>query len=160
MRWSNVDKGIEETQGFTPITRGDLMNSKIQENKAFRRTGWVVGSAGLLLLISAGLEQFVRQTLLHDGATVLLALFLAFWSYVFGLGLLLFLLVGWLVELRRVRVTRAAMSRYSPAEPRSRSLEKPEQQAHSYLEHGVATGVPIQSTRADENETHSLSRAA
>ncbi|MFI5247817.1 MAG: hypothetical protein ACHQWV_04605 [Nitrospirales bacterium] len=95
-------------------------------------------------------------------ATVSLELLLAFWSYVLALGLLLFLSVGCLVGWRRLRVTRVAMSSYPPAEPRSRGHEKQEQEAHQYLEHGFATGVPIRSTRADENENerHSLTRAA
>src|SRR6266850_1466180 len=134
------------------------MNSKTQGNAVYQGIGWVVGIASLLLLISAGLELFVQQTLGHSSVgTVILALFLAFWSYVLGLGLLLFLSVRWLV-----RAARAAVSRYAPAEPRSRRLEKPELEAHQYLEHGVATSVPIRSTRAgdNENETNSLTRVA
>ena len=139
------------------------MDSKTRGNGAFQWTVWVVGSASLLFLISAGLELFVQRTLGHSSVgTVILDLFLAFWSYALGLGLLFFLSVGWLVRWRRVQVTRGAMSRYTPAEPRSRGLEKPGQEAHQYLESGVATGVPIRSTRADENENerHSLARAA
>ncbi len=145
------------------MTRGELMNSKTHGNAVFQGIGWVVGSASLLLLISAGLELFVQQTLGHNSvATVILALYLAFWSYVLGLGVLLILSVRWLVEWRRVRMKPVAMSRYAPAEPRSRHLEKTELEAHQYLEHGVATGVPIRSTRAgdNENETNSLTRVA
>jgi len=139
------------------------MNSKTRENGEFQRTGWVVVGASLVLLISAGLELFVQQTLGHSSvATVLLALYLAFWSYVLGLGVLLILSVRWLVEWRRVRMKPVAMSRYAPAEPRSRHLEKTELEAHQYIEHGVVTGVPIRSTRAgdNENETNSLTRVA
>jgi len=60
MGCSKVDKGIEETQVLSRMTRGDLMNSKTRKNEAFQCTGWIVGSANLLLLISAGLELCVR----------------------------------------------------------------------------------------------------
>lgn len=104
------------------------MNSKTRENGAFQWTVWVVGGASLLFFISAGLELFVQRTLGHSSvAIVILDLFLAFWSYVLGLGLLLFLSVWCLVRWHRERVTRLAISRYAPAEPRSRGLEKPEQ---------------------------------
>jgi hypothetical protein len=87
---------------FTPITSGDLMNSKTRENGEFQWTGWGVGGASLLLLISAGLELFVQQTLGHNSvATVILALFLALWSYVLGLGVFLVLAMWCLVEWRR-----------------------------------------------------------
>lgn len=148
---------------FTPMTSGDLMNSKTRKNGAFQRMGWGVGSASLLLLISAGLELFVRQTLGHNSvATVLLALSLAFWSYVLGLGVLLFLAVRWLVEWRRVRVKRAAMSSYSSAGPRSWHLEQPELRDPQYLQQGVAPVVPSRSSRDsdDGNETNSRTRVA
>jgi hypothetical protein len=61
MRCPKVRKGIDETQMFSPMTRGDRMNSKSQENGAFQWTVWVVGSASLLLLFSAGLELFVQR---------------------------------------------------------------------------------------------------
>ena len=148
---------------LTPMTSGDLMNSKTRENGAFQRTGLVVGSASLLLLISAGLELFVQQTFGHDSvATVLLALSLAFWSYVLGLGVLLFLAVRWLVEWRRVRVKRAAMSRDAPAGPRSRRLEKPEMEGPLSFQQGVAPVVPSRSSRDsdDGNETNNRTRVA
>jgi hypothetical protein len=113
-----------------------------------------------LFFISAELELFVQRTLGHSSvAIVILDLFLAFWSYVLGLGLLLFLSVWCLVRWCRERVTRLAISRYAPAEPRSRGLEKPEQDVHQYLQLGIATG-PMGSIRAGENERHGLTRAA
>lgn len=100
------------------------MNSK---NGKFSWTGWVVGGAGLLLLFSAGLELFVQQGLGHHSvATVVLALSLAFWSYILGLGALLLYAVWWLVEWGRARVKQAAMSSDASAGPRSQHLEKPE----------------------------------
>ena len=119
------------------------MNSKTRGNSVFQGMGWVVGSVSLLLLISAGLELFVQQTLGHNSvATIILALFLAFWSYVLGLVGLLFLSVRWLVSWRRLWVKPAAMSRYSPAESRSRRLEKLELRDHQFIEKGMAPVVP------------------
>ena len=148
---------------FTPMISGDLMNSKTRENGEFQRTGWIVGSASLLLLISAGLELFVQQTLGHNSvATVILALLLALWSYVLGLGILLVLAVWCLVAWRRVRVKRAAMSSDSSAGPRSRHLEQPELRDLQYLQQGVAPVAPSRSSREsdDGNETSSLTRVA
>ena len=139
------------------------MNSKTQGNAVFQWMGWVAGIASLLLLISVGLELFVQQTLGYSNAgTVILALFLAFWSYVLGLGVLLFLAMWCLVEWRRVRVKRAAMSRYAPAEPRSRRLEKPELEGPLSFQQGVAPVVPSRSPKesVDENEPNNLTRVA
>jgi hypothetical protein len=122
------------------MTSGDHMKSKTREHGEFKWTGWVVGGASMLLLLSAGLELFVQQTLGdHSVATVILALYLAFWSDVLGLGVLVFLAVWWLVEWRRVSVKRAAMSGDASAGPRSPHLEEPglqEPQYHSTLGHG------------------------
>jgi len=102
------------------------MNSKTQGNAVFQRMGWVAGIASLLLLISVGLELFVQQTLGYSSAgTVILALFLGFWSYVLGLGLLLFLSVRWLLKWRSVWIQRAIMREYPPAEPSRRPVENP-----------------------------------
>jgi hypothetical protein len=149
---------------LTPMISGDLMNSKTRENGEFQRTGWIIGSASLLLLISAGLELFVQQTLGHnDVATVILALLLALWSYVLGLGVFLILAVWCLVEWRRVRVKRAAMSRDSSAGPRSRHLEKPELRDPQSLQQRVAPVVPSRSSRESDdsrNETNNRTRVA
>ena len=102
------------------------MDNKTREYGTFQWMGWGVASASLLLLISAGLELFVQGTLGHSSvATVLLDRFLAFWSFVLGLGLLFFLSLGWLTRWGHVRVTRAAMSNSLPAKSRSWGLEKP-----------------------------------
>ena len=147
----NEEAGTAEHQG-------DLMHSKTRENGEFQWAGWVVGGASLLLLISAGLELFVQQTLGHnDVATVILALYLALWSYVLGLGVLLILAMWCLVEWRRVRIKRAAMSRYSPAESRSQRLEKLELGDHQFIEKGVAPLVPSRSSRESEDRNKATS---
>ena len=113
------------------------MNSK---NGKFSWTGWVVGGASLLLLFSAVLELFVQQRLGHHSvATVVLALSLAFWSYVLGLSVLLFFAVWWLVGWGRARVKQGATSSEASARQRNRSLEKPESrepQQNSAIGHG------------------------
>lgn len=118
-------------------SRGDFMNNK---NGKLSWTGWVVGGASLLLLFSAGLELFVQQTLGHNSvATVILALSLAFWSSVLGLGVLVFLAVWWLVEWGYVWVKRAAISSDASVGPRSQHLEKPESRDPQYnsTKHGA-----------------------
>ena len=134
------------------------MNSKTRENGEFKGMGWVVGSASLLLLLSAGLELFVQQTLEHNSvATVLLALYLALWSYVLGLGVLLLLAMWCLVEWRRMRVKRAAMNSDSSAGPRSRHFEQPELGDPQYLQQGVAPVVPSRSSRESEDRNKATS---
>lgn len=85
----------------------------------------MIGSISLLLLMTAaGLELFGRQELKQDNLTVaLLALYLAFWSYVLGLGTAFLGLVWSLVSRRRARLMRRTMSRY-PAESRRRHLSR------------------------------------
>jgi hypothetical protein len=126
------------------------MNSHTGRNGEFQGMGWVGDSAVLLLLIGTGLVVFVQQTLEHVSlATTLLALYLSSWAYVLGLLGLLFLSVRWLVSWQRVRATRAAMSRYSPA-------------PQFPLQQGVAPVVPNRtSVEGDErNSTTMPSRVA
>ena len=139
------------------------MNSKTRGNGGFQGMGWVGGSAVALLLISAGLTLFVGQAVGQASvATILLALYLASLSYVLGLVGLVLLSVWWLVKWRRVRVTRAAMSRYAPTEPRSRRLDKPELEDPQILQQAVTPVVPSRSSREsdDKNKTISPSRVA
>lgn len=152
---------MSDDPGFgTCISEGGLMNSKTQWNGGFQRMEWVVGSVSLLLLISAGgLELFAQQTLGQTSvATILLTLFLAFWSYVLGIVGLVLSVVWWL----HVRGKRAAMSGYASAEPRSRRLEKPEPEDLQFLQQGVAPVVPSRSSREsdDRNKAASPSRVA
>ena len=159
----NRGQADKERRGRGDMTRGELMNSKTQGNAVFQGIGWVVGSASLLLLISAGLELFVQETFGHSSVgTVILALFLAFWSYVLGLSVLLFLSVRWLVEWRCVWVKRAARNSDASAGPRSRRLENPELRAPQYPQQGVAPVVPSRSSRDsdDGNETNHRTRVA
>jgi len=140
------------------------MNSKTRGNSVFQGMGWIVGSVSLVLLVSAvGPALFARQALGQVSvATIILALYLASWSYVLGLVGLLFLSVRWLVSWRRLWVKPAAMSRYSPAESRSRRLEKLELRDHQFIEKGMAPVVPSRSSREndDRNKATSPSKVA
>jgi len=136
------------------------MNNK---NGKLSWTGWIVGGASLLLLFSAGLELFVQQTLGHDSvATVILALSLAFWSSVLGLGILVFLSVWWLVALGWMWVKRAAMSSDASAGSRSQHLDKSELRDRQYVQQGVAPLVLSRSSREsdDGHKTHTRTRVA
>lgn len=149
------------------MTRGDLMNRKTRGNGVFQGIGWVVGSVSLLLIISDGLALAARQALRQEVseagvAALLLALYLASWLYVLGIVGLVLLSVWWLVGWRRVRVTGAAVSRYSLAELRRAHLEKPELEGPLSFGQGVAPVVPSRSPHksVDENEPNSLTKVA
>jgi hypothetical protein len=136
------------------------MNNK---NGKLSWTGWIVGGASLLLLFSAGLELFVQQTLEHDSvATVILALSLAFWSSVLGLGVLVVLAVWWLVAWGYVWVKRAAMSSDASVGPRSQHLDKSELRDRQYVQQDVAPVILSRSSREsdDEHEIHTRTRVA
>jgi len=132
------------------------MTSKTRATSTFQRAAWVVVS--LLLLISAGLPLFARQALGQVSvATILLALYLATWSYLLGLVGLLFLSVRCLVNWRRVRLTRTTMS------PRSEGLEEPEPEGSQFLEHDdMSPIVPSRLSRHsdDRNKVTSSTRVA
>ena len=140
------------------------MTNKTQGNGGFRRVGWVIGGLSLLFIVGAGgLEFFVQQAFRQaSAATILLALFLASLLYVVGLVGMVVLTVWWLMNRRRVPVTQAAMSRYSPAEPRSRGLDKPQLEDPQFPQQGVAPVVPSlsPSDRDDRNKATTPSRVA
>ncbi|MGH7230219.1 MAG: hypothetical protein ACREJU_02530 [Nitrospiraceae bacterium] len=123
---------------------------------------WVIGSVSLLLLFSAGgLALFARQGVgPATVATKLLALYLASWSYVLGLVGLFLSLAWWLVSRRRVRPTRVALNRYSPAEPRR--LEEPEPEGLQFFEHDPAPVVAsrLSGQSNDRNKAISSTRVA
>lgn len=82
-------------------TQGD------KNKKEFRRIGWPAIAVGGLLVITLGLELLARQTFGQtDVATLLLALYLAFWSSVLGIAGFLLLSIRWLVAWRRPRIGR------------------------------------------------------
>ncbi len=84
------------------------MNGDIQRDRRQRRMDRVAAIAGLLLLISLGLElqahQFFGRTSIE---MLLLALYLGFWSYVVGLVFLLVLVVQWLLTWDHLGIGRS-----------------------------------------------------
>src|SRR5262245_19246267 len=112
---------------MTPVRAGGArMNHKPHRNSVLPGMRWVVGSISLSLLINAGALALFAQEFGHDNlATVLLALHMASWSYVLGIVGLVLVSVWWFVGWLRAQVKRAR-SRYFPAEPRRRHLEKAE----------------------------------
>ena len=117
------------------------MTSKARATTTFQRAAWVVVS--LLLLISAGLPLFAWQALGQVcAATILLALYLAMWSYVMSLVGLVFFSVRCLMNWRRMRLTRASMSL------RNEGLEEPEPEGTQSLGHDdVSPIVPSRLSR-------------
>lgn len=124
------------------MSHGDRMKSKIRGNILFQPMGWVLATVSILLLVAAGgLALFAEQAREQAGvATLLLALFLASWSYVLGIvGLILFP-VSWLVA-SRMQLKQAAMIKFSRT-PETRVLE-----ADQFPDPGATIDGPNRSTR-------------
>jgi hypothetical protein len=138
------------------------MKRKTWANRVLETRRWVIGSAAVLLLLSAGgltlLAQHAREQ--TNVVTVLLALHLASWSYVLGIAGLALVpvleLIGW------YRAKRAAMSRYSPVGPGRRNFEKPEMEGTQFPQQGVASVVLSRSSRQsdDRNKVTSSTKVA
>ena len=144
------------------LDRG-LTDRKTREHGVFEGLGWMVGSISLLFLFSAGLEFFVRQGVRQVSvATFLLALSLASWSFVLGLGVWLVFVVWWFVKWRHGRVKRQVMSRPSFAGSQSLQLETSKLRDPQSPQWGTAPSVPHHSAEASEDghETHNLPRVA
>ena len=141
----------------------DLMSRTIRENEVSHGMEWVLGSAGTLLVVSAGLELVVRLTFEHFSlTTVLLALSLAAWSFVLGMSGLVLISVWWLVGWMRERGNQGPLSRDASAESRSYRFEKPELEGHQMLQHDPAPRVPSRSPSESSarDETPSSRRVA
>src|SRR5262249_42287288 len=104
------------------MTDDDLTDRNTRKQGTFEGLGlWMVGSVISLLFFSAGLEFFVRETFRQLSiATVFLALSLAYWSFVLGLGFLLVFLVWCFVKWRHgqvnYQVTSGSSSAGSPSQ--------------------------------------------
>lgn len=122
------------------------MNRTTQENGVFQGKGWLAGGASTLLIIGAGLELFAQHADEQVSvAAMLLALYLSFWSYVLGIGGLLFFSACWLVEWRREQAKRSAVSRPSPGPVTWQSeLESPQ-----FLQQAVAPAGSRQLSKKD-----------
>ena len=130
------------------------MNIITQEDGEIRGVGWLAGGTGTLLLISLGLELLAHQVFGQtDMATLLLALYLAFWSLGLGIVGYLILSVSWLMDWWRLRANRVATSPQSTTEPRQKHLEGPEQETPQFLQRCLAPAVPIrQSKQSDDKD--------
>ena len=100
------------------------MNKGTHTKNIFRATAWIIGTAGAFLLISAGLEFFVRQTVDQTSfPTILELLYVAFWSYVVGVVLLI-VAPGWLfISWMRAWVKQHAVNTHTQIEPRGRRFD-------------------------------------
>jgi hypothetical protein len=140
------------------------MNIKTQRDEGRQGIGWPAGSVGGLLLISAGLDLLAHPVFgLTDAATLILFLYLGFWTYVLGFVGFLILSTKWLVDWQRVRLTRTPMSRYFLLEPRSERLEEPGLEGSQFVEHDdVSPIVPSRSSRHsdDRNKVTTSTRVA
>ena len=93
---------------------------------------WVAAIAGALLFLSIGLEllahQFFGRTSL---ATLLLAIYLSFWSFVLGVAFVVVLALRWLLLMwRRLRAARVSLRQDSLAGLQQWPLEQPERPGH------------------------------
>ena len=106
------------------------MNRATQRDAASNGTNWVAASAAALLLVSAGLEllahQFFGQTSM---ATLLLAVYLGFWSFVLGIIFVFVLALRGLLAWWRLRAAGETVHRDSVSGPGTRSFVEPGQQA-------------------------------
>ncbi|MCI0427124.1 MAG: hypothetical protein L0Z46_03810 [Nitrospiraceae bacterium] len=143
------------------------MSIKIPGNESegeIRNIGWVAGTVGSLLLISAGLELLAHQIFGQiDVDTLIWALALGFWTYVLGFTGFIIFLGRWLVDWRRVGASRTVMDQLSPTESNRRRFEEHELKgAPQILEQAVAPVVPDRLSRHsdDRNKVTSSTRVA
>ena len=130
--------------------------------RGFNGIGWIGGSASMFLLISAGLEFFVRQTVDQTSfPTILELLYLAFWSYVIGIALLLLLPIGLVVGWLRARGDRSLL-KGTPATSMSRRVEEPVLEGRGSEARGLASAPrrSISDRAAGTEEANSLTRVA
>ena len=128
-----------------------------------RGVGWLVGGTGTFLLISLGLELLAHQIFGQtDMATLLLALYLAFWSLGLGIVGFLMLSIRWLGGWWHVRANRVVTSRDSTIKPRQKHLEEPKQGCPQFLEQGLAPAARIRPSKEsnDKDAPKSFTRVA
>jgi hypothetical protein len=116
------------------------MKRKTSVNRVLQSREWVIGSAAVLLLLSAGGLTLLAQHAYEQGnvAGVLLALHLAFWSYVLGIARLVLFPIFRLIDWLRMPVKRQSMSRSAFIEPGRRNVEQPEMEGTPSLQRDVA----------------------
>jgi|SRR5690348_15267459 len=100
------------------------MNNRTHTKNMLKATAWIMGTAGAFLLLSAGLEFFVRETVDQTSfPTILELLYVAFWSYVVGVGLLIVAPVWLFISWMRAWVKEYAVNTRTHIEPRGRRFE-------------------------------------
>lgn len=146
------------------MNSGDVMKHKIAVNRVLQAKGLILGSAAVLLLLSAGgltlLAQHAREE--ANVVVMLLALHLASWSYILGIAGLALVpaleLIGWL----RLPVKPESMSRNSSVGPRRRDFTNPEMEGPQFFQQDMA---PVVSSRLskqsdDRSKTANSARVA
>ncbi|WP_447983852.1 hypothetical protein [Nitrospira sp. Nam74] len=137
------------------------MKRKTFANSVLQTRGWMIGSAAVLLLLSAGGLMLLAQHAREQGnvVMVLLALHLASWSYV--LGIVGLVLIPVLEFTAWFHAKRAAMSRYSSIELRHRDLEKPEMESPPlHLDRDSVVPSRLSRHSADRNKAKSSIKVA
>src|ERR1051325_6239419 len=100
------------------------MNNRTHTKNMLKATAWIIGTAGAFLLLSAGLEFFVRQTVDQTSfPTILELLYVAFWSYVVGLVLLVVAPVWLFISWMRAWVKEYAVNTRIRLQPSGRRFE-------------------------------------
>jgi hypothetical protein len=80
----------------------DLMERSVRWSCLLRRLEWLALSVAVLLIASGALMLYARQDAMHADVTgMLLAMYLASWSYALGVGGLVFLSAWVLVRARK-----------------------------------------------------------
>jgi len=128
---------------WTSITSGDVMKSASAITRMSQAKELIIAGGALVLLLSAGGLTLVAQHAREQGNVtgVLLALHLAFWSYVLGIAGLVLVPMVRLIGRFHMPVKRQSMSRYASVEPRRENVEQPEIEATSSLQRDVAPVV-------------------
>jgi len=133
------------------------MKRKTWMDRVLQSREWVIGSAAVLLLLSAGGLTLWAQRAYEQGNVtgVLLALHLAFWSYGLGIAALVLVAIFRLIDWLRMPVKRQSMSRYASIEPGRRNVEPPEMKGTPSLQRDVAP-VALNSVSRQSDDRHKV----
>ena len=146
------------------MNSGDVMRRKTAVNRVLQGKRLILGSAAVLLLLSAGGLTLVAQHAREEANAVvmLLALHLASWSYALGIAGLLLVPILEVIDWLHLPVKRESMSRYSPVEAKRRDFEQPEMDDTSSLQRDVASVALSRLSRQsnDRNQASSSTKVA
>jgi hypothetical protein len=138
------------------------MYKRSHANNMFKATAWIIGIAGAFLLVSAGLEYFVRQTVDQTSfPTILELLYVAFWSYAVGVVLLIVAPVWLFISWMRAWVKEYAVSTRTRVEAKGRRLEDSALDGHDLTtETGAGFPEPPSGGRAGGGQARELTQVA